>query len=303
MCDGYILHVTVLIPVYNRESFIGDAIDSVVAQDYSDWDILVVDDGSTDGTVEVVKSRVSDDRISLIQMKHGGITAANAMGIEHARGPVVTCLDSDDRLMPDSLSAVMPAFEDNLRLGYVWTNWIDSTGDNGTSDFVPFGKTLFDAIISGWWQASAQRFFRKEFYMQSERLDISIQFAEDLQLALLITKAGCDTLHIPKITYWRRIHPHRIQNELSYDEQAKVLHLVRRRFIVGSAALAELYFVRLEKESDMLRNELMDIKSCFGYKLMGLYGSIIDRALPDGTRRGKLKGKVVDCIRDSYRTE
>ena len=303
MCGGYALHVTVLVPVYNRESFIDDAIDSVVAQGYSDWDVLVVDDGSTDRTVEVVKSRLSDDRISLIQIEHSGLTTATAIGIEHARGPVITCLDSDDKLMPNSLSAVMPKFDDNPRLGYAWTNWIDSTGENGTSDFVPFGKTLFEALISGWWQASAQRFFRKEFYMQSDRLDKSIRFAEDLQLALLITKNGCDTLHIPKITYWRRIHPHRLQNELPYDEQAKTLHSIRRRFIVGNVVLAELYFGRLEKERDMFRDELMDIKRCFGYKLMQLYGSIIDGALPDGTRRGKLKRKVVDCIRDSYRKE
>ena len=54
------MHVTVLIPVYNRESFIGDAIDSVFDQHYTDWDILVVDDGSTNRTVEVVKSRMSE---------------------------------------------------------------------------------------------------------------------------------------------------------------------------------------------------------------------------------------------------
>ncbi len=311
------MHVTVLIPVYNRENFIGDAIDSVIGQDYYDWDLLVVDDGSTDRTVEVVKSRMSDDRIQLFQMKHSGITAATAMGIEHARGPIVTNLDSDDKLMPGSLSAVLPSFEDNPRLGYVWTNWIDSTGDKGTSDFPPYGKTLVEALISGWWKGSAQRFYRKDFYMQSERLDKSIQYGEDLQLALLIAKTGCDTLHIPKITYWRRIHPHRIQNELSYDEQVKALHLVRRRFIEGSAALTDLYFVELEKERnalrselmsvknqrDVLRNELVGIKRSFGYKLMQLYGPIIDAALPDGTRRGKLKRNVKDCIRDSYRAE
>ncbi len=311
------MHVTVLIPVYNREYFIGDAIDSVIGQDYHDWDLLVVDDGSTDRTVEVVKSRLSDDRIQLIQMKHSGVTGAIAMGIEHAGGPVVTHLGSDDKLMPDSLSAVMPAFEDNPRLGYVWTNWVDSTGDKGTSDFLPDGKTLFEALISGWWRASAQLFYKKGFYMQSERLDQSIQYGEDLQLALLIAKTGCDTLHISKVTYWRRIHPHRIQNELSYDEQIKAVHLIRRRFMVRSAALADLYFGELEKEIGTLRSELTgitselmrtrseltDIKKCLGYKFMQLYGPIIDAALPDGTRRGRLKRKVKDCIRDSYRTE
>ncbi|HYW00524.1 MAG TPA: glycosyltransferase family A protein, partial [Candidatus Acidoferrum sp.] len=143
------MHVTVLIPVYNRERYIGEALDSVIAQDYRDWDVLVVDDGSTDGTVDVVKSRMPDDRIQLAQMKHGGCAAATAMGIERARGPVITCLDSDDKLMPDALSIVMPAFEQNPRLGYVWTNYVDSTGEKGVSDFLPEGKTLLEAMIYG----------------------------------------------------------------------------------------------------------------------------------------------------------
>jgi glycosyltransferase involved in cell wall biosynthesis len=155
------MHVTVLIPVYNRERFIADAIDSVIAQDYRDWDILVVDDGSTDRTVEMVKSRISDDRIALIQMKHGGCAAATAKGIELARGPVITSLDSDDKLMPGALSVVVPAFENNLRLGYAWTNWVDSTGDKGTGDFLPDGTTLSEAIISGWWKGFAERFQRE----------------------------------------------------------------------------------------------------------------------------------------------
>ena len=75
------MHVTVLMPVYDRESFVAD---SVITQDYGDWDVLVVENGSTDRTVELVKSRMSDDRITLIQMKHGGCAAATAMGIGHS---------------------------------------------------------------------------------------------------------------------------------------------------------------------------------------------------------------------------
>jgi len=299
------MHVTVLIPVYNRERFIGDAIDSVIAQDYRDWDILIVDDGSTDRSVEVVKSRMSDDRIALIQTKHGGCAAATAKGIEHARGPVITSLDSDDKLMPGALSTVMPSFEKNPRLGYAWTNWVYSTGTKGTGDFLPDEKTLFEALISGWWKASAERFFRKEFYLQSGGLDTSIKYAVDVQLALLIGKTGCDTLHIPKVTYWRRIHPHRISDEHS-AEQLEVWRLLRRKFRSGSAALAELYLVGLEKERDetekernALRSELTDIKNSFGYKFMRLYGSIIDQTLPDGTKRGELKRRVLDLLRGS----
>ncbi|HUK50681.1 MAG TPA: glycosyltransferase family A protein [Terriglobales bacterium] len=287
------MHVTVLIPVYNRENLIGDAIDSVIRQDYHDWDVLIVDDGSTDQTAEVVKSRLSDDRITLIQMQHGGCAAAIAMGIEYARGPVITCLGSDDKLMPDSLSTVMPKFESNPRLGYVWTNWVDSTGEKGTGDFLPSGKNLFEALISGWWRASTQQFFRKQFYLQSEGLDTSIKYAEDMQLALLIGKTGCNTLHIPRITYWRRVHPHQITIE-RYTEVVNDSDLLRRKFCSESVELIDLYFVEMEKEIHALRSELMDIRKCFGYKFMRSYSSIIEQLLPNNTRRGEIKRKIVN---------
>ncbi len=299
------MHVTVLIIVYNGERYIEEAVDSVVAQDYHDWDILVVDGGSTDRTVEVVKSRMSDDRISLIQTKHRGCAAAMAIGIEHARGPVITSLDSDDKLTPNALSTVMPAFENNPRLGYAWTNWVKSTGEKGDSDFLPDRRTLFEAIISGWFKAYHEKFFRKEFYLQSEGLDTSIKYAEDMQLALLVGKAGCDTLHIPKVTYWRRTHPHQITVE-NLDETVKDSWRVRRMFSLGSAALTQLYIMGIEKERDAfwndkneLWNELRDIRECFGYKFMRFYGSVIDRTLPDGTKRGELKRKAVGRLKGS----
>ena len=119
-----------------------------------------------------------------------------------------------------------------------------------------------------------------------------------MQLALLIGKTGCDTLHIPKVTYWRRIHPHRISGEHS-DGQMEAWRLLRRKFRSENAGLTELYIDGIEEDRDALRSELTGIKKCFGYKLMRLYGSIIDQALPDGTRRGELKKRVVDFLRGS----
>jgi glycosyltransferase involved in cell wall biosynthesis len=222
-------HVTVLIPAYNRAEFITEALDSMSAQDYPHYDVVVVDDGSTDETGEIVKSRPSQERITLIQIKHGGCAAATSVGIEHARGPIVTVLDSDDKLMSYSLSTVVPFFEKNRRLGYVWTNWVESNGNPGGGDYLPAGKTLFDALMSGWWKACTQRFFRKEFYLRTRRIDPSVKYAADFQLALLIAKTGCETLHIPKVTYWHRLHPHRMGVE-HHDEQVECIRLLIDRF-------------------------------------------------------------------------
>jgi alpha-1,6-rhamnosyltransferase len=299
------MHVTVVVPVHNRETYIGEAIDSVIAQDYPDWDLVVVDDGSTDRSTDVVKSRMPNVRITFIQMEHIGPAAAVARGIEHARGPVITSLDSDDRLLPNALSTVIPVFEDNPRLGYVWTNYVDSTGKPGSNNFLPPGKTLFEALLSDYrhYVQGHERFFRKELYLRAGGLDTSIKYAEDVQLALLISRTGCDTLHIPKITYWRRLHPHQISID-RYVELMKCARMTRRKSCATGMVTNELYLSELEreiaeieKENEMLWTELGGIRKCFGYKLMQHYGPLIDEVLPDGTKRGRIKRTIVDRLR------
>lgn len=91
--------VSIIMPVRDRESLIGEAIDSVRAQTYDNWELLVVDDGSTDGTGEVVES-YDDDRISLVRQAPSGVCAARNNGARHASGEFVAFLDSDNSWNP-----------------------------------------------------------------------------------------------------------------------------------------------------------------------------------------------------------
>ncbi|MFC6990634.1 glycosyltransferase family 2 protein [Haladaptatus sp. GCM10025707] len=92
--------VSVVIPTYNRSEEVTHAIDSVLAQTYDDFELLVVDDGSTDDTEEVVTS-YDDDRVKFIEHEENqGAPAARNTGIEHAEGEYVAFLDSDDEWLP-----------------------------------------------------------------------------------------------------------------------------------------------------------------------------------------------------------
>lgn len=93
--------VTVVIPTYNRAGLIGQAIDSVLQQTYSDFEIIVVDDGSTDETEAVVKGY--GDRVRYVWTTNGGSGHARNVGMQHARGRYLTFLDSDDLLYPYAL--------------------------------------------------------------------------------------------------------------------------------------------------------------------------------------------------------
>ncbi|MBE9550840.1 MAG: glycosyltransferase, partial [Proteobacteria bacterium] len=98
----------VIIPTYNRAHCLNEAIDSVLSQDFRDYELIVVDDGSTDATQEILGSY--DGTLRLICQRHGGVSAARNRGIAHARGGFVAFLDSDDLWLPKKLSVQVDFF-------------------------------------------------------------------------------------------------------------------------------------------------------------------------------------------------
>jgi len=95
---------SIIIPLYNKERQIARTLDSVLAQSVADFEVIVVDDGSKDGSAEIVKG-YSDPRIRYIKKENGGVSSARNRGIQEARGEWILFLDGDDRLMQDALSA------------------------------------------------------------------------------------------------------------------------------------------------------------------------------------------------------
>jgi glycosyltransferase involved in cell wall biosynthesis len=101
--------VSVIIPTYNRSRIIKEAVDSVLAQDYKDVEVIVVDDGSTDNTSEALASY--GDEISVLFQDNKGVSAARNRGIAEASGQFVAFLDSDDLWLPQKLSTQVEFFQ------------------------------------------------------------------------------------------------------------------------------------------------------------------------------------------------
>ncbi|MCY4643170.1 MAG: glycosyltransferase [Bacteriovoracales bacterium] len=97
-------NVSVVIPTYNRESLIGRAVQSVLAQSFRDFELLIVDDGSTDNTLEKLKD-FCDDRIKIIETPHRGVSWARNVGLSRAKGEWMAFLDSDDEWLPHKLES------------------------------------------------------------------------------------------------------------------------------------------------------------------------------------------------------
>jgi glycosyltransferase involved in cell wall biosynthesis len=110
--------VSVVTPVYNRARFIGKAIQSLQANSLTDWEYLIVDNGSTDGTQETVLQYAEHDRrIRLIENDQNIIALALNLGVRRARGKYIAQLDSDDEYLPHTLEAMTSALESNPTWG------------------------------------------------------------------------------------------------------------------------------------------------------------------------------------------
>lgn len=106
--------VSVIIPVYNRENTLSYCIRSVIAQEYHDWELILIDDGSTDNSVEICQSFVEkDSRIKYFHQENLGAGPARNLGMKVAKGEWITFVDSDDAIMPNHLSQLSEKANDH----------------------------------------------------------------------------------------------------------------------------------------------------------------------------------------------
>ncbi|MGZ4436429.1 MAG: CDP-glycerol glycerophosphotransferase family protein [Nocardioidaceae bacterium] len=100
--------VSVILPIYNVEAYLGECLDSIAAQTYGNYEVVVVDDGSPDGSRAIAERRAKlDPRIKVVERPNGGLGAARNTGVRHARGEFLTFVDSDDVLTPNALQVLV----------------------------------------------------------------------------------------------------------------------------------------------------------------------------------------------------
>lgn len=113
--------VSVVIASYNMAKYLGQAIESVLAQQWQDLEVIVVDDGSTDDTAEVLARFAGDSRVRAIVQENQGQPRAKNAGVRACRGDYVAFCDADDYWLPHKLTAQLPLFEQNPRVGVVYS--------------------------------------------------------------------------------------------------------------------------------------------------------------------------------------
>lgn len=193
--------ISIVIPSYNCEKYIAETINGVLAQTYGDFEVLVVDDGSTDCTRDIVSS--FGPPVRLITQVNSGVCVARNRGVKEAKGEFICFLDHDDYWFPDKLALQIDAMRRHPECGVVYANFIlwnqDAKGNfPASSSFdlanYPDGE---DPEYSGWiyhqflldcWMLTSTAMFRREVFERCGTFDETLPYSEDWDLWLRISR-------------------------------------------------------------------------------------------------------------------
>lgn len=196
--------ISVIIPVYNRGKLITRAINSVLNQTFEDFELIIVDDGSTDVTVKIIKEEYQDERIQLFVLKtNKGGSAARNIGIENSSGRYIAFLDSDDEWMPTKLEKQLAVFNSQKleNLGAVGCGRkliIQNDGTVKTKNRIPekllgnlHRKLLTGKAFPGtplWPGGTSTIMIKKECFEKIGNFDINLRAAQEHDLYIRLSK-------------------------------------------------------------------------------------------------------------------
>lgn len=200
------VNVSVIVPAYNQGAYLAEAIRSVRDQTFTEWELVIVNDGSTDDTSQVL-SRFDDSRMRVVVQPHKGVSAARNAGIHNTSAPLVAFLDADDAFMPDAIAALrahlMAAPDVGVAVGARRVH--ASGGKAGATSNRPLRLGFPELLLENDIPLDGAM-IRREWLQRVGGFDESLDTNEDWDLWLRLLIAGCRLARLEKIVVSYRIH-------------------------------------------------------------------------------------------------
>lgn len=194
--------VSVIIPSFNSSKYLEEAINSVIQQTYLNWELLIVDDGSTDEIDEVVAPfLVSDKRINYVKKDNGGLGSARNYGIKNSNGTYILPLDADDKFDATYIEKAVHEFSKNpkLKIVYCEAEFFGTKKGQWKQLHYNYNQLLLSNMIF------AAAMYKKEDYDSIGGYDESIAY-EDWDFWLRLLKNGGEVYRIPEVLFYYRQH-------------------------------------------------------------------------------------------------
>ncbi len=212
LCDQPSPQISVIVPAYGVAHLLGEALDSLLAQDFTDWEAIVIDDGAPDDVASVVEPYLDDPRIHFLATTNHGVSAARNHAIAQSRAPLIALLDGDDLFRPNYLSAMVAAMDDdpaavigacNARVFGAVAQEDVVIGDDQNRDAV---GTLAD-VLSRQFNIYIGSSFRRDAFERVGRFDTGMTNSEDFDLWVRLLMGGGHVRYIDAVLADYRVRP------------------------------------------------------------------------------------------------
>lgn len=194
--------VTIITPCFNSENYIAETLNSVMAQDYPNWECIVVDDGSTDNSATIVKEMSArEPRIKYLIQPNSGASTARNKGIKESRGKYILPLDSDDLIHPSYLTKAVDILESHPKIKVVYCD-VKLFGDKN-KDLIHKDYSFKSLITQNMLVVSSM--YRREDYDKTNGYDPRMFSSEDWEFWISLLKDGGEVFKIPEhLLYYRK---------------------------------------------------------------------------------------------------
>ncbi len=201
--------VSVIIPAYNSMRFLPKTIESVWEQTFSDYEIIVINDGSSDKIEEWIAT-IDDPKLKLISQKNQGVSVARNTGIKHSKGEYIAFLDADDLWHPTKLEKQVYVLDQNTDVGlvYAWVNYVDENGNIGGKISKNYAEgEVWEKLIEGdLIKCGSVPMVRHNCFKTVGLFDTKINYAQGWEMWLRIAENYKFKVIKEPLTYYRS-HP------------------------------------------------------------------------------------------------
>jgi len=222
--------VSIIIPTYNRAHYLYKTIESVINQTYSNLEIIIIDDGSTDETKSVV-DKFCDKRLKYFFQKNSGVSVARNNGIRRATGEYIMFLDSDDTILPTKIEEQVKFMETHPDIDcvYCWWQYIDAAGSLLGEGCATYRGNILEKIIEWNFAPIHSYLFRYKCFRNISGFKRGIEGVEDWDLLIRFAAKGYIFDFIPKILVQYRMHQKNITNEIDTILKNQI-HMLNENF-------------------------------------------------------------------------
>ena len=233
--------ISVIVPAYNAECTIVETVESVQRQTFSDFELILINDGSTDRTLEVLNA-FKDQRLKIFSYENAGVSVARNRGIAHATGEFIAFLDADDLWAPNKLELQLAALKKHLAAGvaYSWTQIMDEQGKSlHTLDPVFFeGNVYGELLLWNFLYSGSNPLVRKQALEAAGEFDPTLTHGEDWEFYLRLA-ASWPFVVVPEPQIFYRQTSSSASSKIDVMERA-VLRAIEKVFFVAPAELQTL---------------------------------------------------------------